>query len=183
MAQVAGGDSAALGALYDRYSASVYSLALRVLNDRQLAEELVQETFLRVWRQASSFDTMRGALSAWIIGIARNLAIDELRRRSVRPQAAGGDADETLAQLESSDDDPSDQVYTRLRHEAVIGALEQLPEAQRAVLELAYFSGLSQSEIAERLGDPLGTVKTRMRLGLQKLKSLLGPNVAEVETR
>lgn len=183
MAQVAAGDGAALGMLYDRYSTSVYSLALRILSDRQLAEELVQETFLRVWRQAASYQAMRGALAAWILGIARNLAIDELRRRGARPQVAPGDADERLALVESDEDDPSDQVYTRIRHDVVAGALDQLPGAQREVLELAYFGGLSQSEIAGRLGEPLGTVKTRMRLGLQKLKSILEPRQGEWDVR
>lgn len=182
MALVAQGDSAALGALYDRYGTSVYSLALRMLGDRQLAEEIVQETFLRVWRQARAFQAVRGALSTWILGIARNLSIDELRRRGVRPQAASGDADERLALIEATDD-PAEQAYTHMRHEVVARALESLPSPQREVLELAYFSGLSQSEIAERLGDPLGTVKTRMRLGLQKLKSILGPSDVELEPR
>lgn len=180
MALVAAGDGAALGALYDRYGTSVFSLALRMLGDRQLAEEVVQETFLRVWRQAAAFQMARGTLATWILGIARNLAIDELRRRGARPQPAPGDPQERLALLESDEADPAEQAYTHIRHDVVVGALESLPPAQREVLELAYFNGLSQSEIAERLGDPLGTVKTRMRLGLQKLKSILGP--AEIES-
>lgn len=183
MALVAAGDNAALGVLYDRYGASVFSLALRVLSDRQVAEELVQETFVRVWRQSSSYEAIRGALASWILGIVRNLAIDELRRRSARPQAAIGDVTERLALVESAHDDPAEQVDARIRHETVTGALNQLPRAQREVLELAYFGGLSQSEIAARLGDPLGTVKTRMRLGLQKLRSILGPGQAEQGTQ
>lgn len=174
MARVARGDSAALGALYDRYSGSVFSLALRMLSDRQTAEELVQETFLRVWRQASSFETMRGSLSTWVLGIARHLAIDELRRRGARPQTATSDAGERLAALESGEADPAESAFAKLRHQVVTDALGQLPHSQREVLELAYFGGLTQTEIAARLGDPLGTVKTRMRLGLQKLKSVLG---------
>ena len=181
MSQVALGDSGALSLIYDRYSASVYSLALRMLSDRQLAEELVQETFLRVWRQAATYRTMRGALASWILGIARNLAIDELRRRGVRPQALDGDSSERLALLESADDDPIDQVFARIRHDVVTDALNRLPREQREVVELAYFGGLSQSEIATRLGDPLGTVKTRMRLGLQKLRGLLEPGQAQLD--
>lgn len=176
MTQVAMGDSAALGTMYDRYGASVYSLALRMLQDRLLAEELVQETFVRVWRQSPSFDGARGAVATWIMGIARNLAIDELRRRGARPTMAGGNAAAQLELVESGDDDPSEQAYASIRHEVVTGALAQLPEAQRTVVELAYFGGLSQSEIAARLGDPLGTVKTRMRLGLEKLKNILSPS-------
>jgi len=176
MGQVAAGDSAALGTLYDRYGAAVYSLALRMLRDRLLAEELVQETFVRVWRQAASFDGARGAMATWVLNIARHLAIDELRRRGARPNMADGNAAEQLELVESGEDDPSEQAYANMRHEVVSHALEQLPETQRRVLELAYFGGLSQSEIAARLGDPLGTVKTRMRLGLEKLKNILSPS-------
>jgi len=176
LAGVAAGDSAALGMLYDRYATTVYSLALRTLGDPQAAEELVQEALLRVWRQASSYQRGRGAPTTWIFGIARNLAIDELRKRGSRPQSVGGDPDEQLAQLESGDDDPAEQAFAHIQHEIVTGALGQLPPVQREVLELAYYSGLSQSEIARRLGDPLGTVKTRMRLGLQRLRTLLNPS-------
>jgi len=182
MRQVAAGDSAALGTLYDRYSTAVYSLALRMLRDQLLAEELVQETFVRVWRQAASFNEGRGTMATWVLGIARHLAIDELRRRGARPNMADGNAAEQLELVESGEDDPSEQVYASMRHDVVSHALGQLPEAQRRVLELAYFSGLSQREIATRLGDPLGTVKTRMRLGLEKLKSILSPSGIGAET-
>ncbi len=182
MTRVATGDSAALGTLYDRYGAAVYSLALRMLRDHLLAEELVQETFVRVWRQSPSFDGARGAATTWIMGIARNLAIDELRRRGARPNMADGNGDARLELVESGDDDPSEQAYANMRHDVVTGALAQLPEAQRTALELAYFGGLSQREIAARLGDPLGTVKTRMRLGLEKLKSILSPSGIGAET-
>lgn len=175
MAQVAAGDSLALGTLYDRYAASVYALGLRILNDRQQAEELVQETFLRVWRQAASYRGERGAPATWILGIARNLTIDELRRRGARPQPSDGDPEAQLALIASGEDDPAEQADARLRHEMVARALSQLPPEQREALELAYFNGLSQSEIAARLGAPLGTIKTRMRLGLRRLKGLLGP--------
>lgn len=175
MAQVAAGDSMALGTLYDRYGASVYALALRVLADRLQAEELVQETFLRVWRQAASYRRERGAPATWILGIARNLTIDELRRRGARPQASDGDPAERLALIESGEADPAEQAYASMRHQVVQHALSQLPPEQREALELAYFGGLSQSEIAARLETPLGTIKTRMRLGLRRLKSLLNP--------
>ena len=172
---VARGDTNALGSLYDRYSGSVYSLILRMLYEPAVAEELVQETLLRVWRQASAYSPERGTPATWIFGIARNLAIDELRRRGVRPQPSGGDPDAELARIESGDDDPAEQAYVQIRHEVVTNALAQLPPVQRKVLEMAYYSGLSQSEIAHTMGDPLGTVKTRMRLGLQRLKGLLDP--------
>ncbi len=176
MTRVAMGDSAALGTLYDHYGAAVYSLALRMLHDHPLAEELVQETFVRVWRQSPAFDEARGAATTWIMGIARHLAIDELRRRAARPSVADGDAGARLELVESGDDDPSEQAYARIRHDVVTDALARLPAAQRTALELAYFGGLSQREIAARLGDPLGTVKTRIRLGLEKLKSILSPS-------
>jgi len=182
LARVAAGDNAALGMLYDRYATTVYSLALRTLGDPQAAEELVQEAMLRVWRQARSYQRERGAPTTWIFGIARNLAIDELRKRGARPQSAGGDPEEQLAQLPSGDADPAEQAYAQIQHEIVTDALGQLPPVQREVLELAYYSGLSQSEIARRLGDPLGTVKTRMRLGLQRLRTLLNPSETGVGT-
>ncbi len=173
LGRIARGDVAALGALYDRYSTTLYSLGLRMLGDAQAAEELVQEVLLRVWRQATSYSKERGAPATWILGIARNLAVDELRRRGARPQTAVDDAEAHIAQLES-DDDPAEQAYQRMQREEVVKALDQLPPVQRRVLELAYYSGLSQSEIAVQLGDPLGTVKTRMRTGLQRLRTLLG---------
>jgi len=170
--RIARGDSAALGALYDRYATTLYSLGIRMLGDAQAAEELVQEVLIRVWRQATSYSKERGAPSTWIFGIARNLAIDELRRRGARPQTAVDDAEVYIAQLEA-DDDPVEQVSQRMQHDEVVRALDQLSSVQRRVLELAYYNGLSQSEIAAQLGDPLGTVKTRMRTGLQRLRTLL----------
>jgi len=172
LARIGRGDSSALGTLYDCYAATLYSLGVRMLGDTQAAEELVQEVLLRVWRQATSYRKERGAPATWIFGIARNLAIDELRRRGTRPQATVDDAEVQIAQLESGDD-PAEQAYQQMQRDEVVRALGQLPSTQRRVLELAYYSGLSQSEIAAQLGDPLGTVKTRMRSGLQRLRTLL----------
>jgi len=182
LARVASGENVAVGLLYDRYGTSIYSLALRMVQDPSAAEEIVQETFVRVWRQAASYQRVRGAPATWMLGITRNLAIDELRRRGARPQPVGNDPDVELALIQSGEADPAEQAYANMRHDIVSDALARLPPAQREVLELAYFGGLSQSEIATRLGDPLGTVKTRIRLGLQKLKSIINPDAAEVET-
>jgi len=175
MEGVRAGDGQAVAALYDRYNMLVFSLALRMLNDREGAEELVQEVFLRAWRQAGTYQPTLGRLSTWLLGIARNLAIDEIRKRGVRPQRADGEAaQEQLDTLPSSEfDDPAQQVSLADQREEIQRALAVLPPAQRRVIELAYYSGLSQSEIAAALGDPLGTVKTRMRLATQKLREQL----------
>jgi RNA polymerase sigma-70 factor (ECF subfamily) len=172
---VRSGDGQAVAVLYDRYNMLVFSLALRMLNDREGAEELVQEVFLRAWRQAGTYQPTLGRLSTWLLGITRNLAVDEMRKRGVRPQRADGEAaQEQLEMLPSSEfDDPARQVGLADQRAEIQRALEVLPPAQRRVIELAYYSGLSQSEIAAALGDPLGTVKTRMRLATQKLREQL----------
>lgn len=178
---IASGNSTALSLLYDRYGAPVYSLAMRMLHDSQAAEEVVQETFVRVWRQGASYRPDRGAAGTWILSIARNLAIDEQRRRGVRPPSPDEHASQRLAALQSEDEDPSEQVFSNMRHEVVVEALSQLPNEQRTVVELAYFDNLSQREIASHLGDPLGTVKTRMRLGMRKLGEILRLDGARVD--
>ena len=169
-------DEQALAALYDRYSALAFSLALRMVGSTEGAEDVVQEAFYRLWRQAGSYDPGRARLSTWIANITRNLCIDELRRRAARPQTTSGpEADTRLIELAASDQaDPADQVWAAHRREAVLAALAELPPQQREAVELAYFGGLSQSEIAQRLGDPLGTVKTRIRAGMQRLREHMG---------
>lgn len=168
------GDGRAIAALYDRYNRLVYSLGYRMLGDREAAEELVQEVFLRAWRQAQTYQPSLGRLSTWLLGIARNLAVDELRRRGSRPQRTDGDVEEQLEHIAStSTDEPAEQLAISTRREEVLRALDELPPPQREVMELAYYGGLTQSEIAERLNQPLGTVKTRMRLATQKLRELL----------
>jgi len=168
------GDGHAIAALYDRYSSLVFSLGLRMLGDRESTEELVQEVFLRAWRQAATYQPSLGRLSSWLLGIARNLAVDELRRRGVRPQRAAGDPEEQLAQVASTNtESPEEEVVSSAQRAEIQHALATLPPPQRRVMELAYYSGLTQAEIAEQLGDPLGTVKTRMRLATQKLREIL----------
>lgn len=174
MEGVRAGDGRAVAALYDRYNALIFSLGLRMLNDREGAEELVQEVFLRAWRQAATYQPTLGRLSTWLLGIARNLAVDELRRRGARPQKAEGDTDEQLGALAAPEtQDPAEQTSRSATREEIRAALDTLPPPQRQVMDLAYYGGLTQSEIAAQLGEPLGTVKTRMRLGTQKLRELL----------
>jgi len=172
--RVAAADSEALAQLFKRYAGAVYSLAYRMLNDREGAEELLNEAFVRVWRQAPSFDARRGKFSTWLMSVARNLAIDELRSRRARPQRS-----DPLTP-DDPDLDPPDEhvdveadVWHAERRRLIRQAMRELPPAQREALELAYFEGLTQSEISARLGDPLGTTKTRIRLGLHKLRDLL----------
>jgi RNA polymerase sigma-70 factor (ECF subfamily) len=177
IARLAAGDTAALSLLYDRYSGAVFSLAARIVGDRQVAEDLLQEVFVRVWQRAGTYQGARGKPLTWVLGIAHNLAIDEVRRRRRRPLEAD-DRDEegqliAFQSLPSVDSDPSDLAGERLRREQIVAALAQLPQAQRILIELAYFEGYTQSQLAARLGEPLGTIKTRMRLAAQKLRELL----------
>jgi RNA polymerase sigma-70 factor (ECF subfamily) len=174
LARVASGDSGALATLYDRYARVVYGVALRILGEAELAEDVVQETFWRVWRRAGTFQSGRGKVAAWIFGIAHNLSVDELRRQRSRPRPVY-DTDETPV-LREREDSRMDVVADALENERgrLIGAaLQHISADQREAIELAYFGGLSQSEIAERLQSPIGTIKTRIRLGLRKLRDLL----------
>ncbi len=171
VALIARNESWALAELYDRYARLVFSLALQILNDRSTAEEVVQEVFAKVWRGAHDFAPERGKFSSWLIGITRHQCIDELRRRRVRPTAES--VDETPLLELASDDDPAEAAAYTLERERVRRALAEIPAEQRLVIELAFFEGLTHEEIASRCATPLGTVKTRVRLGMQKLKELL----------
>ncbi len=167
-------DVAALETLYDRYSTLVYSVALRVVSDRGLAEDIVQEVFLQLWRRPNSYDSAHGRFIAWIASVARNRSIDEVRRRSrrTRLEHAGEDGPERIAS-EDRTTDPQREAELGEQRAAVRAAMDALPPEQRRVLQLAYFGGLTQAEIARHTGSPLGTVKTRVRLGMQKLRLLL----------
>jgi RNA polymerase sigma-70 factor (ECF subfamily) len=170
IAYVARDESWALAEIYDRYARLVFSLAVKTLNDRSGAEEIVQEVFAKVWRGASAFDPARGKFSSWLIGIAHHQCIDELRRRRVRP-ISEAENESTMSQQDS--DDPAEAAAHSLERARVLRALEQIPPEQRRVIEAAYLEGLTHQEIADRFKQPLGTVKTRLRLGMQKLKELL----------
>jgi RNA polymerase sigma-70 factor, ECF subfamily len=172
------GDGAALEELYDRYGRAVYSFSLRMLGDVQSAEELTQEVFVKLWRQAQSYQQSRGAFLTWLLSITHNMAIDEIRRRKRRPLVLDGqDEDGPLLILPDTRTDVEHSAWLTTLQSYVRDALAEIPAAQRQAIELAYFGGLTQREIAERLGEPLGTVKTRMRLGMLKLRDLLGPLV------
>lgn len=166
--RVMAGDETALATLYDRYSGVVYSAANRILNDNGATEEVLQDIFYQLWRTASNFDESRGGLAGWLLVSARNRAIDRLRRRKPseniddeKPVAVKSNLETEIAQSEMM--------------EKVKGVLQALPETQRAALELAYFEGLTHTEIAQRTGEPLGTVKTRLRSALQTLRQALNP--------
>jgi RNA polymerase sigma-70 factor (ECF subfamily) len=171
------GDERALGELYDRWSAVARALAFRIVGDRDEAEDVVEETFWQLWRQAERFDASRGSVSTWLATVTRSRALDRRRALERRREERGGDAEVALepaladAPVASEPSvDPSAHAEHAERRALVAAALRELPAEQRQAVQLAYFDGLSQSEIAEQLGQPLGTVKTRMRLAMQKLR-------------
>jgi RNA polymerase sigma-70 factor (ECF subfamily) len=183
IARAARGEARALEVLYDRYAGVVFSFALRIVTERQLAEEILQEAFFRAWQQGGSFSAGRGSFITWLLSITHNLAIDEIRRRRRRPQKAESEEPEQI--LDSVADtgagaDVEGEVWLGALRDTIGHALAELPPAQREALEMAYFRGMTQREIAEALGEPLGTIKTRMRLGLQKLRDALGSDGAEL---
>ncbi len=172
--QVAASNSLALECLYDRYARPIYGLALKMLNNSELAEDVVQEVFWRVWRRGATFQAGQGKFTSWLFGIAHNLCIDELRRQRSRPTPVYLASDATICDtLSDGQPEPALVSWQAERRRIILAALQELPNDQRQVVELAYFGGLSQREIAEQLNDPLGTVKTRIRLGLQKIKHVL----------
>jgi RNA polymerase sigma-70 factor (ECF subfamily) len=162
VARLRAGEHDALALVFDRYAGLAKAIALRIVRSDSEAEDVVQEVFMQVWRQADRFDAARGRVPAWITTIARTRALDRLRRMSARRETADDATPEAMAT-------PPVPLTGRL----VRTALDDLPADQRVPLELAYWEGLSQSEIAERLGEPLGTIKTRMRSGLLKLREQL----------
>jgi RNA polymerase sigma-70 factor (ECF subfamily) len=165
LARIGQGDETGMEAIFKRYSGPVYSVALRVLHDSGQAEDVMQEIFLQLWRNPEAFVHGRGSLGAWLVVVARNRAIDLLRRR--KPTDSVDDV------VLASPCDISAEAERNGMMEKVRVILADLPEEQRKSLELAYFEGLSHSEIASRTGDPLGTVKTRIRLGLMSLRKAL----------
>ena len=170
--RIARGDHEGLAALYDRHAKPVYSLALRILQDQGEAEDIVQDVFSQAWRQAAHYDASRGAVAAWLFTLARSRAIDRLRARRARPERAAGDRD-AAANVVDPGVSPDLQVLSAEQIGRVRAALDALPTLQRVAIELAFYEGLTHVEIAERLEQPLGTVKTRIRLALGKLRDLL----------
>lgn len=171
MAAMAAGNSSAMSLLYDRYSRPVYSFAYRMVGDRDHAEDVMQEVFLRAWRRSARFSDTRGSLISWLLSITHNMAIDELRKRQRRPQKAeSSEPDLMLEVLQDNEVPVEDQAVSTEYNRMVREILHEIPDNQREVLELGYFRGMTQREIAEYLNTPLGTIKTRMRLALRKLQ-------------
>ncbi len=167
----------ALEALYSRYSSSVFSLAMYMLKQEALAEEVTQDIFLNIWLKASSYKSDRGEPRAWIMSVAHHKIVDVIRSRRRTLTITDPSLYETLDLIPSSETPVDEQVVRNLERERILKALSTLPEPQRKVIMLAYFGGYSQSEMAEMLQQPLGTVKTRVRLAMQKLRGVLERDV------
>ena len=164
---ITAGDDEALGALYDRFGRLAYGVAFRILRDRALAEDAVQEAFLAIWRSAGSYRAERAKPSTWLLTLVHRRAVDLVRRENLRR------AEPLEEPPETPGDDVPEEADLRARRETVQAALRQLPDDQREALELAYYGGYTQSELAERMGVPLGTVKSRMFAGLTRLRELV----------
>lgn len=168
------GDFEAVEQLYNRYNRTAFALALRVLTDPEGAEDVVQEVFLRIWRQPGYYDPARGRFPTWLMSVVRNLCIDQIRKR--RHQGVSLDQEESQEHLNFLAEKAlplEEEVWSKLRRDSVRKAMSGLPDEQRKMIELAFFGGYTHQEIAERTGQPLGTVKSRIRQGLLKLKGLL----------
>jgi RNA polymerase sigma-70 factor (ECF subfamily) len=174
---VAARDKEALQQLYARHSAVLFALALKILSDRAEAEDVLQEAFVQIWKTAGSFDEDRGKPMGWLIVLARSRAIDRLRSRKTRARFAESVAKDGSQTAPSAT--PADEALASEAQRAVRSALNALPAEQRVPIEMAYFGGLTQFEIAQQLSQPLGTVKTRMRTGMMRLREQLGSATAE----
>lgn len=171
----------ALAALYDAYAKILFGLLLRILHSRTEAEDVLQEVFVQVWQRAADFDAARGRPFTWLVTLARSRAIDRLRANASRDRTAAAVEDDN-SQAASENLNPLDEAVKSERRERIREALNEIPEAQRRVLLLAYFEGLTQSEIAAKLNEPLGTVKTRTRSALFRLRELLQNKVDAAST-
>jgi len=175
--QVVQGDELALAHLYDASSPLVYGLALRILGDAGAAEEVTLDVYLQVWKQANRFDSVRGRVSTWLMTMARSRAIDKLRGRA--QELSQGKTLDAVAETQSENLDPEQSATVAQQQAQVRKALSTLSAEQRQAIELAFFNGLSQSEIALKVNEPLGTIKTRIRNGMLKLRELLQPYSGE----
>ena len=174
LAQTARRDAGAFTVLYDRYGGAVYSLALKMLRDPQAAEEVTQDVFLAIWRGAGDYDSSRGSARAWILSMAHHKSVDAVRRQRLR-------AADPLAETIPTDADVTAEALRGVDRAQVRKALGGLSDGQREAIVLAYYGGYTQQEIAERLGVPLGTVKTRTRDGMLRLRSALGPRMKRTD--
>jgi RNA polymerase sigma-70 factor, ECF subfamily len=172
MPLIAERDPEAFEVFYDRHGGAAYSLAYRIVGDRTGAEDVTQEAFLSIWRSGARYDRARGSVRAWTLGIVRNRAIDMLRKESGRsPKLAAGGKE--LLERHAAEELTDTEAVRRETAREVRGAIEELPDDQSRVIQLAYFGGFSHSEIAEMLNEPLGTIKGRMRLGMDKIRATL----------
>ena len=169
---IARGDEQALGALYDRYGRLIFGLALRIVGDRLTAEEVVQDVFQLVWQHTSGFRPEAGSVAGWIVGIARHRAIDRIRSQKHKARQQDTPIDDAMAAVLSDSSNVEQEAVSRTDVRAALG---ELPAEQRQAIELAYYGGLTAVEIASSMGTPVGTVKTRLRLGLSKLRTVLLP--------
>jgi len=176
LARISQGDQKSLAILYDKYARLIYSLTLRIVRNEEEARELQQDVFLQVWHKAGLFDNERGSFVTWLVTLAHNKSINTLRSRRYKKSAL--EAKQDIADITSdstvSNHTPLSDALENDERRHVLSALEQIPELQRKALYLSYYEGYSQSEIAEMLGEPLGTIKTRMRKGMMKLVAILG---------
>lgn len=173
VARIARGDQQAMSLLYNGTNRLIFGLILRIIGDRSMAEEVLLDVYAQVWRQADRYDTSRGAPLGWITTIARSRAIDRLRAE--RHNLQQDELNEATTSEQSRTSNPETATAMSEMREIVKAALDNLPPEQREVIELSYYSGFTQTEIAERLGQPLGTIKTRTRLGMIKLREVLRP--------
>ena len=171
--RLAAGDGDAAARLYDRHARAVYSLALRIVNDEGDAEDVVQEVFAQAWRQAARYDASRGVVAAWLLMMTRSRAIDKLRSARARPDSRAVYDPRVIDEMPAVLRDAPSRIIDAENARLAQRALAELPLLQRLVIELAYYEGLTQREIADRLEQPLGTVKSRLRLGLLKLRDAL----------
>ena len=172
--RVQSGDFTAVEELYGRYSRQAFGLALKILNSTEAAEDAVQDAFLRFWKQPKSFDASRGKFSTWLLSVVHNLCIDQLRRK--RNKAVSIDQQEAQERLNYMADERvaiEEEVWLGMQRNVIRKAMDNLPLDQRKVIELAFFNGLTHQEIAQQTGQPLGTVKSRIRQGLMKLKGFV----------
>jgi RNA polymerase sigma-70 factor (ECF subfamily) len=176
MPLIGGKDADAFEVFYDRHSGIAYSLAYRIVGDRAAAEDVTQEAFVSIWRSGARYDVGRGSVRSWTLGIVRNRAIDALRSRAGRAQKLT--LDESVLEQRPSGDSTDDEALRRETAEELRGALAELPGEQSKVIALAYFGGFTQSEIAMMLSVPLGTVKGRMRLGLERIRGRVAEGLA-----
>jgi RNA polymerase sigma-70 factor (ECF subfamily) len=170
-------DPLAFEVFYDRHGGAAYSLAYRIVGNRSAAEDVAQEAFLSIWRSGAHYDRARGSVRSWTLGVVRNRAIDGLRRDAGRPAKVAFDADEILARQPAEELTEPEAIRRETARE-LRGALGELPKEQSKVIELAYFGGFSHSEISEMLNEPLGTIKGRMRLGLEKIRGTMAEGLA-----